>query len=127
MQVVVDSFAWIEYLEGSQRGTSAAQIIDDESMGVLTSAATLAEVVSKFLRNGKDFQIALQTIQAISTIAEVTTEIGVLAGKIHVEQKKKNRDFGMLDAFVAATAEKNNARILHEQFAKMVFLPCEKI
>ena len=42
----------------------------------------------------------------------LNSETSILAGQIHFEEKKKNKDFGMLDAFVVAAAKKLNAKIL---------------
>ena len=109
---VIDAYAWIEYLNGTEKGKKAAEIIEDDKNQVLTSSATVAEVVSKALREDKEINIALNHINNFSIVVGVTNELGVLAGQIHFETKKKNKDFGMLDAFVAATAKSVNAKIL---------------
>ena len=109
---VVDSYAWIEYLEDSEKGKRAAETIENDSNEVFTSSATVAEVISKFLRSNKDVRIAINCINGMSTVVSVTQEIANLAGQIHFETKKKNKDFGMLDSFVVATARKLNAKIL---------------
>ena len=109
---VVDAYAWIEYLNGSEKGKKAGAFIEDESNEILTSSSTVAEVVSKFLRVNKDTGIALSCIDNMSMLVNVSREISSLAGQIHFETKKKNKDFGMLDAFVAATAKSVNAKIL---------------
>ena len=51
-------------------------------------------------------------MSTLSSIIVINKEISILAGHIHFEAKKKNKDFGMLDAFVAATARKIGAKIL---------------
>jgi len=109
---VIDAYAWIEYFEGSEKGKKFAEIIEDNSNELFTSSATLSEVVSKFLREKNDVKIALTAIDTLSTIAVINQELGVEAGFIHYEAKKKSKDFGMLDAFVAATSKKLNAKIL---------------
>ena len=109
---VADAFAWIEYLEGSERGRKAGEIIEDSSNEFFTPSSTLAEVVSKFLRSKKDVRIALNAINTLSILVNINQNIAFLAGQIHFETKKKNREFGMLDSFVAATARKLGAKIL---------------
>lgn len=109
---VVDAYAWIEYLEGSEKGKKFGEIIENKSNEIFTSSATIAEVVSKFLNKNKDVGIAMTAIDTISIIVNITKDIGVEAGQIHFEAKKKNKEFGMLDAFVAATAKKIGAKIL---------------
>ena len=109
---VVDAYAWIEYFEGSEKGKKFSEIIEDNSNELFTSSATSSEVISKFLRVKKDVKIALTAIDTLSTIAVINQELGIEAGFIHYEAKKKNKEFGMLDAFVAATAKKLGAKIL---------------
>lgn len=109
---VVDAYAWIEYLEGSEKGEKVSDIINNDTNEIFTSAVTVAEVVSKFLRSKKDIEIALNGINTLSSVLDTTQDISISAGKIHFDAKKKNKDFGMLDAFVASTAKMINAKIL---------------
>lgn len=111
-KVVVDAYAWIEYFNASEKGLKVKQIIENESNEVFISSATFAEVISKFLRTNKDINIAIQGINTLAALIEVSQEISILAGEIHFTEKKKNEDFGMLDSFVVATAKKLNAKIL---------------
>ena len=112
VKLVIDAYAWIEYLNGSEKGRKVAEIVENDSNEIFTSSCTIAEVVSKSLRENKDAKIALAHINNLSNIISVTQEISILTGQIHFEAKKKNKDFGMLDAFVAATARLANAKIL---------------
>ena len=111
-KLVADAYTWIEYLEESEKGRKAAKFLEDDSNEIFTSSANVAEVISKFLRSNKDVGIAIKCINSMSNVVNVTQEIANLAGQIHFEAKKKNKDFGMLDAFVAATAKKLNAKII---------------
>ncbi|MBI4182087.1 MAG: PIN domain-containing protein [Candidatus Aenigmarchaeota archaeon] len=112
VRFVFDAYAWVEYLEGSEKGKKVAQFLEARGSDIFTSAATLAEVVSKFQRTGKDSQIPISAIPTLSSLVSVTQEISIEAGRIHSEARKRNREFGMLDAFVAATARSLGAKIL---------------
>jgi len=109
---VIDASAWIEYLDGTETGKSVIKIAEDNSTEVFTSAATVAEVVSKFLRANKDVKIAFASINNLTVVFNLTQEISMAAGQIHAAAKKTNKNFGMLDAFVVATARKFGAKIL---------------
>ena len=111
-KIVIDAYAWIEYLEGSEKGVKVTEMLEDTSNELFTSSTTVAEVVSKFLKKDKDIKIASTAMSTLSSIIVINKEISILAGHIHFEAKKKNKDFGMLDAFVAATARKIGAKIL---------------
>ncbi len=124
---VVDAYIWVEYLEGSERGIKAGEIIEDKSNELFTSSATVAEIISKFLRMDKDVNIAMDCMSSMSNVISITEEIAHLAGYIHFEAKKKSKEFGMLDAFVAATAKKIGAKILtgdkdFKHFKEAVFI-----
>lgn len=109
---VIDAYAWIEYLNGSEKGKKVAEILEKEDDEFFTPSTAVAEIISKTLKENKDMNIALNHINNLSTVFQITSELGVLAGQIHFENKKKNKEFGMLDAFVAATAQKIDAKIL---------------
>jgi len=109
---VVDSCAWIEYLEGSEKGVHLATILESNANTIITSSATLAEIISKFERHSKNSTLAAECITSLSTIQDVHREIAIAAGKVHAKAKKKIKDFGMLDAFVAATAQITGGKIL---------------
>lgn len=111
-KIVVDAFAWIEYLKGSDKGSNVKKLLETDYNEIITCSTTIAEVISKVLRTNQDAQIALNHINNFSKVIEVSQEISVLAGEIHFNEKKKNENFGMLDSFVAATARKINAKIL---------------
>lgn len=109
---IIDAYAWIEYLDGSEKGKKFGKIIEDNNKELFTSSATVGEIISKTLRGNRDVKVALTHINNLSTVLNITQEISILAGQIHFEAKKKNKEFWMLDAFVAATAKKINAKIL---------------
>ena len=109
---VIDTSAWIEYFKDSEKGRKAAAILEDQTNQIFTSAASVAEIISKTLKEGKETDAALNHLNNSSVIVGITKDISILSGNIHFESKKKNKDFGMIDAFVVATARKLNAKIL---------------
>ena len=66
---VIDAYAWIEYLDGSEKGEMVAEIIENDENEIFTSSATVAEVVGKVLRRNDDTKIALNHINNFSSIA----------------------------------------------------------
>ena len=109
---VVDTSAWIEYLEESEKGRKFSKIIENGENELFTSCSSVAEIITKFLKSSKETSIALDCIHSLSNVIDADEEISILSGQIHFEEKKKNKDFGMLDAFVAATAKTKSAKIL---------------
>ncbi len=72
----------------------------------------MAEIVSKFIRRGRDPRLALRALEDNSTLQVVDTGLAKLAGELHADIKKKIHDFGLADAFVLATARSKVANVL---------------
>ncbi len=102
---VIDAYAWIEYLDGTDAGRKVTATLES-SDGVFTCAVTLAEVVSK------DAQIAYDVLLSNSQIVCVDEELSLQAGLLHSEMRKTSKDFGLADAYVLATARRLKAKIL---------------
>ena len=109
---VVDAWAWIEYLIGSECGSKIDEVLEDESTEVYTCTVTLAEVISKVAREGKDIDTAYSLLLSNSQIIDADEELSKRAGELHAEMRLKQRDFGLADSYVLATARKLNSLIL---------------
>jgi predicted nucleic acid-binding protein len=108
---VIDAYAWIEYLDGSKAGGKVRALIEknDETY---TCAMTIAEVVSKVARKGKDMKIAYDVLLSNSQIINVDEELSWQAGLLHFEMRKTLKDFGLADAYVLATARRLKSKVL---------------
>lgn len=111
MILVIDSYAWIEYLDGSEKGEKVKNFLIEQN-NVRTNSITIAEVVSRAMRKGMDTAIAYQTLISNSSIINITSELAKEAGLLHAEIRKEIKDFGLADAFVLLTARKLNAKIV---------------
>jgi predicted nucleic acid-binding protein len=108
---VVDSYAWIEYLDGTEIGRKVSDLIK-ENNEIFTCVLTIAEVVSKAARKGKDVKIAYDVLNSNSKIIDADEELSLRAGLLHYEMRKTVKDFGLADAYILATAGKLKAKIL---------------
>ncbi len=111
-QYIIDSYAWVEYLDGSKRGEKLRTILDDAETTTYTSAVTLAEVVSKAIRTHRDHELALKVLSSDSTIVDADEELSKSAGIIHAQARQTSSDFGLADAYVLATARKLEGKIV---------------
>ena len=107
---VIDSYAWIEYFRGSEKGKIAKNFIEEKSNA--TSAMTLAELSEKYTREEKEFNEDLNFMISKTKIIPIDTDLAVLAGKINCENKKKIKNWGMADAVILATADLLNAKVV---------------
>jgi predicted nucleic acid-binding protein len=111
--MLLDSFAWIEYLKGSERGRTVERILAGPDVSY-TAPIVLAEVWSKLRRTVDEESAAeaMEVIQQHCALIVADDEIGVAAGQIHAEMKARAADFGMADAFVLASARARGVKVL---------------
>jgi predicted nucleic acid-binding protein len=109
---VVDAWAWVEYLIGSKLGKKLNEVLDESNSEVYTCAITLGEVISKVTREGRDVEAAYSMLLSNSQIININEELSKHAGLLHFEMRKTQKDFGLADAYVLATAKMLKAKIL---------------
>src|SRR3989344_5921800 len=126
MKILIDSSAWIEYLEGSPKGERVREIFSgDNELYVLNFI--ISEVISKIKRKNMNEELAYRAIITNSKVLNLTPRIAKNAGLLHAEMKKKIKDFGLADALILATARVMNMKVLTEdkhfkKFKEAVFL-----
>lgn len=108
----MDAHAWIEYLDGSIRGARVRDVLENRQNSIITSTVTLAELVSKYARTRRDPKVALAAVESNSILQAVTSELAVLAGEVHAEERRRKKDFGLADGFVLATARAKSSKVL---------------
>jgi predicted nucleic acid-binding protein len=109
---VVDAYAWIEYLIGSEAGSEVNTILENESNEIYTCAVTVAEVISKVSREGRDVDVAYDVVVNNSQVIDVDEELSKETGLLHSEMRKTEKGFGLADAYVLATARKLKSKVL---------------
>ena len=112
MKFVLDTFAWLEYFNGSESGKKVSKIIESEENDIFSSIITIAEVSSILKRKEGNIELGHQTIINLSKIYFINLEFAKEAGILHAETRKKIKDFGFADAIVLLTARKLGAKIL---------------
>ena len=108
---VIDAYAWIEYLDGTETGRRVSAIIENHDE-IFTCAMTIAEVVSKVARKGMNVKTAYDVLLNNSQVINADEELSLEAGLLHFEMRKTMKDFGLADAYVLATARKLRSKIL---------------
>ncbi|MDI6860201.1 MAG: PIN domain-containing protein [Methanocellales archaeon] len=108
--LIVDAFAWVEFIIGSDRGRRVKKYIEGDELITLTT--TLSELKEYALRNNRDFDEILPLLYGTSRIVEIDEEIGIKAGETNYERKKIVKGWGMMDSHVLASSVVLGARIL---------------
>ena len=108
---VADSWAWVEYLRGSKLWEGLRIRIDSRAE-IFTHVVTLAELASKFRREGLDVEAAWQAVRSLSKIFIIDESDAKSAGVLHATIKESRPNFSLADAFALQAARKLNCRIL---------------
>ncbi|KXB09133.1 hypothetical protein AKJ35_01340 [candidate division MSBL1 archaeon SCGC-AAA833F18] len=115
-RVLFDTYAWIEYLEGSKKGETAEKFLDDQDTEVYTSILAIGELSDAFHRDGVDTEFDWGEIQDFiqmnSVIVDLNVEEMADAGKLKVERRKEVKDFGLIDAMILKSSKKLDAKLL---------------
>lgn len=109
MNVVFDTYAWIEYFLGSEQGKIAESYIKE---GVITPFIILLELSYRADKEGWNFKRYLDFMKANSKITSVTEEFVLKFGQVYNKVKKDVPGIGIADAIVLLTALEQDAKIL---------------
>ncbi|MEK6834969.1 MAG: PIN domain-containing protein [Nanoarchaeota archaeon] len=111
-KIIVDSFAWIEYLTATNKGSTVKKLIEDENNEIFTHILSLAEISSRLSRSGIKPEESINIISLNSIIINLNNIDSTNAGKLHSEIREKIKDFGLVDAFVLLMSRRLNAKVL---------------
>jgi predicted nucleic acid-binding protein len=119
VKIVIDTYAWIELLIGSEKGQKVKELIENAEE-VFTPGAVLAETARKFLREGTDEETIyawLEIITSASVITQIDAATAIEASKCQLELTKKAKIAkqntpSLFDAIVQATAKINQCKIV---------------
>ena len=109
MNVVFDTYAWIEYFLGSKQGTIVESYMKES---IITPFIVLLELSYRADKEGWNFRQYLNFIKANSKITNVTEEFVLKFGQVYNKVKKEVPGIGIADAIVLLTAFEQNAKIL---------------
>ncbi len=110
MRVVFDTYAWIEYFLGTNKGRKVERIIEENE--VLTPIIVLVELSCKSVREGWNFNRYLGFIKANSLTIGIDDNLLFSIGKIYTRMREKIRDFGLVDSIILTVSEAENAKVV---------------
>ena len=109
--MMLDSFAWMEYFMGTQKGEKVQKLIDDD-MQLYTSPIVIAEIYSKSLRTDGKAEVRKDFIMKRCAVVAFDVKIAVEAAKIHAQNRVKTHDFGLADSIILASARSRKIKVL---------------
>ena len=126
MKYLIDTSAWIEYLNGSKAGEKVNQILREENK-IYVISLIISEVISKVRRKGDNVDLAYDCLIKNSKIFEITPKISKRIGILHAETRNKVPNFSLADASIVCSAEAINAKIItkdmhFKSFKEVIFI-----
>jgi len=118
--IVVDSYAWIEYFAGTEKGLEVKQILE-AAEEAYTPSIVLAEISSKYAREGADTETIRRRLETITEITPVVPISPAIALKIPearrdlLENTRKQgikKKPGLADAIVLATTRHLKGKVV---------------
>jgi predicted nucleic acid-binding protein len=104
MRYLIDSCAWIEYLNGDNSGEKISEILEGNNE-IFVLPLNIAEVISYLKRNNNSVEIGYNSIIKNSKLFQITPKLAREAGLLHADLKKKNSGFSLADAFMIVAAQ----------------------
>jgi len=127
--VVVDSYAWVEYAEGSDEGEKAREYIEG-SYELYTPAVVVAELSDRATREGmrdRWEQNLLPYMKRQTEVVPVTLEVAERAGEIKRELREDCPEVGLADAIILSVARKKDAKVLTGDPDFLVGAPSDEV
>jgi|SRR3989304_10581586 len=111
MKYLIDTSAWIEYLNGSESGEKVNKILKNRNE-IYVISLIISEMISKVRRKEGDTDLAYDCIVKNSKIFEITPKISKRIGILHAETREKIPSFSLADASIVCSAEAMGAKIV---------------
>jgi len=112
LDYILDSYAWIEYTLGSQKGLVVRKIINNQKNRLITLHSSLAELYQWCLREGKSFEQMITIVKTFSSIEPINLRLWLEAAKIRNEKKSAIKDFGLMDAIMLTKQNETGWKII---------------
>lgn len=107
---VVDTNIWIDYFDGTPRGIRTAHTL--RTARLFTTTVTVAELVAKITRDGKDERIALQAVRECARILPIDEDVAIAAGQAYPSLRKQRPKIALSDVLSLCLARKLGAKVL---------------
>ena len=123
--MLLDTYAWIEFFQGSEKGKKVENILKREKC--YTGIVSLAEVIEWCLKNDFNPKKFLDIINKGSIVIGLNESIVLLAGEINFQNKKRISNWGMIDSLIYATTLFYELKVItgdkhFQDLANVVFL-----
>src|SRR3989344_1252044 len=111
MNYLVDSSAWISYLNGDISGERLNKILKSQEE-VFVIAPIISEVISFIVKNKGNSELAYETISKNSKLIDISLKSAKNAGILHGKAKIEKKNLPIIDAIIISVAQEFNLTVL---------------
>jgi len=108
--MIIDSYAWIEYFFGSEKGKKVRDVMEKNECYTLES--NLAEIYEWSKKNEEDFSFLQKIIIVKSRILSINRKDWLRGVEIKLEKRRKQKGFGLIDGLMLAKQEELKCRLI---------------
>jgi predicted nucleic acid-binding protein len=114
---IIDSYAWIEYFRASEPGEIAKNYIETNDSATPTIVVSeISRKLQKEIEQGNETPQGrmerLEFIRSTTRIVDLDFEMATEAGRIDIEMKKKQKDWGLADSIVLCLARREKGKVV---------------
>ena len=100
--IILDTWAWIEFLKGSEKGEKIKSIIENNE--IYTSAISIAEISKWVDQNKLEVNERIEKIKQNSKIIYLEETTLIESGKKYNELRKIKKNIGLIDVIIYTTS-----------------------
>ncbi len=109
---IIDSYAWVEYFLGSKKGEVLRKLFSDGKNNFFIVECCLAEINGWAIKNKLNFEEHYKIIETNSEILELNEEAWIKAAEEKAEQRKTEKNFGLIDAVILVKQKELKCKIV---------------
>nr|MDO8100507.1 PIN domain-containing protein [Candidatus Njordarchaeota archaeon] len=107
---LIDTSAWIEFFLKTEKGAKVKQNLETQSC--YTSIISIAEISNWASRQKLDGRVLVRYAVELTQLVNINLKIAFLAGELNFQRKRTEKDWGMIDSIILATAQIYSLEIL---------------
>lgn len=109
---LLDTYAWVEYFLGSEKGKRVAQLLSAKGNVLLTPDCVAGEICAWALREEQPLGTLLHAIHRKSQPIEIYYNLWIEAATQRHRMRESRSDFGLIDALLLAIQQSTGATIV---------------
>src|SRR3989344_5225550 len=112
MIYIIDTYAWVEYINGSNRAVALKKLFENSASKFITMECCIAELAGFCIKKKIDFKRIFELVKTNSIILPVLTGNWIEAARIKSELREKIGNFGLIDSILVSKQKELKAKIV---------------